>query len=188
MSWRDEDRIQPPAVELEPLSEIHSTAMFRWMCDPVVAENIGLSRPPSLESTREWIRNATEATDTAPFAILYDGRHVGNVVLDRIDSRLSTARLSVYLGEADARGSGIGRTAILLALNAAFVERDLEKVWLTAHARNVAAIRTYIGVGFRLEGIHRGEFLLGEKRIDEVYMGILREEFTGGDPGEKNAT
>jgi len=188
MTRREKDRMPSSSVMLVPLNATHAPAMYRWMCDPAVAQNVGLSSPPSLEKTLEWIRRATEAPDVTPFAILHEARHVGNVVLDRIDRRLSTARLSVYLGEAEVRGTGIGRMAIRLALRVAFEEQDLEKVWLTVHARNAAAVRTYIETGFRLEGIHRGEFLLGEERIDEIYMGILREESTGSAPGDNNAT
>jgi RimJ/RimL family protein N-acetyltransferase len=152
------------------------------MCDPDIADNIGLRREPTLERTRQWVREAVRARDSHPFAILWDDRHVGNVVLDRIDRHLGTARLSIYVGEADVRCMGVGREAIKLALGFAFDEAKLEKVWLTAHTRNVAAIRTYIDVGFRLEGIHRGEFLLGGQRLDEIYMGILREEYAQKTP------
>jgi RimJ/RimL family protein N-acetyltransferase len=134
----------------------------------------------------EWIERAVEAPDVAPFAVLYDGHHVGNVVLDRIDRRPLTGRLSVYVGETEARGIGIGRISIRLALRVAFEEQKLEKVWLTVHARNTAAIRTYTEVGFQTEGIHRREFLLGDERIDEIYMGMLREEFIRDVPGDTN--
>jgi RimJ/RimL family protein N-acetyltransferase len=151
--------------------------MFRWMCDPVIAYNLGLSREPSLEETKRWVREAIQAENTQAFAILSRGRHVGNVVLDRIDRRLRTARLSIYVGDAGSRGRGVGRKAIQLALDLAFNEVQLEKVWLTAHARNVSAIRTYVDAGFRLEGIHRSEFLLAGERMDEFYLGILRGEY-----------
>ena len=53
---------------------------------------------------------------------------------------------------------------------------DLHKVWLTVHARNAAAIHAYEAVGFRVEGTHRGEFLLDGARLDEIYMGILKTD------------
>ena len=111
-----------------------------------------------------------------PFAILVEGKHVGNVVLDRIDRHLGTARLSIYIGERSARGVGVGRTAVRLALRHAFGPLRLRKVWLTVHERNVPAIETYRSVGFVVEGILRNEFRLGRNWINALYMGILAGE------------
>jgi RimJ/RimL family protein N-acetyltransferase len=43
---------------------------------------------------------------------------------------------------------------------------------------NAPAIRCYEKIGFRKEGIHRGEFLLRDTRVDAVYMGILQQEIS----------
>jgi RimJ/RimL family protein N-acetyltransferase len=173
----DRDGLDSSGVTLAALDVSHAESMLRWMRDPAVADNIGLRRTPTLARTTTWIRKAMRARDMAPFAIQLDDRHVGNVVLDRIDRRRGTARLSLYVGEPDTRGRGVGRAAVELILAFAFRELELEKVWLTVHARNGAAIRTYLEGGFRFEGVHRGEFLLGGERIDEIYMGILRREY-----------
>ena len=68
-------------------------AMCRWMLDPAIASNIGLRSTPSMEKTRQWIQQATADETVAARAIEFNGRHVGNVVLDRIDRGLGTARL-----------------------------------------------------------------------------------------------
>jgi RimJ/RimL family protein N-acetyltransferase len=155
-----------------------------------VSANLGLRTKPTLEKTLAFI--AASATDeaTCARAILLGERHVGNVVLDSIDRHIGKARLHIYVGEPDARGHGVGRRAVALALALAFDELGLHKVWLTVHARNVAAVRAYEAAGFQLEGTHRGEFVLrqggGEggggqdgadgERVDELYMGIQRDE------------
>lgn len=164
-------------VTLGDLNLDHAPNMYRWMCDPAVSQNLGLRSEPSLEKTRVWIEHALQDPCTRPFAILLKGRHVGNVVLDRIDSYLSTARLSVYIGEASARKSGIGQTGIYLALSEGFHAMRLHKIWLTVHANNLAAIRTYCRCGFVLEGILRDEFWLEGKRVGVLYFGMLRDEF-----------
>jgi RimJ/RimL family protein N-acetyltransferase len=151
--------------------------MYEWMCDPEVRDNIGLQKEPSLERTLAWITSALHNDSMRPFAVLLDGRHVGNIILDRMDPYLSTARLSVYIGEPSARGSGVGLTAIYLALQEGFETLRLHKIWLTVHARNVLAIRTYVALGFALEGILRDEFRLRGERLAAFYMGLLAEEF-----------
>lgn len=166
-----------PGVRLVPLSLEHADAMLRWMADPEVRLGVGVRAEPSLERTRQWISQAlAPGSGTHPFAILSGDVHVGNVVLDRVDPYLGTARLSVYLGERVHRGRGLGRAAVRLALEHAFGPLRLYKVWLTVHAENEAARRVYTALGFVEEGRLRGEFLLGGRRVDALYMGVLAAE------------
>jgi RimJ/RimL family protein N-acetyltransferase len=162
-------------VTLEPLERAHANAMLQWMGDPEVRANVGVRASPSLERTLQWIESARQDPTCHPFAICLGGRHVGNVVLDRLDTHLGTIRLSIYLGET--RSAGIGRTAVALALQHAFEVMQLNKVWLTVHSENARAIRAYERVGFRVEGRLREEFMLGERRLDALYMGVLAHEF-----------
>lgn len=167
-------------VALAPLRPAHAPAIVRWLRDPAVSANLGLRSRPTLARTRAFIAAAAGDTVCAR-AILVDGRHVGNVVLDHIDRQIGKARLHIYIGEAAARGRGVGRRAVALALALAFDQLGLYKVWLTVHAHNTAAIRAYQAVGFAIEGTHRGEFLLDGERVDELYMGALRPAARGAE-------
>jgi RimJ/RimL family protein N-acetyltransferase len=168
--------LDPARVTLTDLTPSHATAMHRWMCDPVVSTNVGLRSEPSLEKTLAWLERAASDDTTAARAIVLDGVHVGNVVLDQIDRYVSKGRLSIYVGEPAARGQGVGRLALSLVLDLAFGPLGLHKVWLTVHAQNLGAIAAYTAVGFAIEGTHRDEFLLDGARLDEIYMGILRSD------------
>jgi RimJ/RimL family protein N-acetyltransferase len=165
------------AVSVGPLLPEYAPNMYRWMCDPVVSENLGLRSAPSLERTEQWIEHARQADDLRVYAILLEGQHAGNVVIDRIDTYLGTGRLSVYVGEAATRGSGVGITGMYLAIQSSFSEANLHKIWLTVHARNFPAIGTYNKLGFMLEGILRDEFWLQGERLAALYMGLLRTDF-----------
>lgn len=164
-------------VAIGPLLPEYADNMVRWMGDPAVSENLGLRQEPSLERTIQWLERARDADDLHGFAILHDGRHVGNVVIDRIDAYLATGRLSVYVGESGARSAGIGVTGMYLALGRGFEELQLHKVWLTVHTRNHRAIHTYDKLGFALEGILRDEFWLRGERLSVFYMGLLRSDY-----------
>jgi RimJ/RimL family protein N-acetyltransferase len=164
---------QAPSVTLAPLRSAHAPAIVRWLRDPIVSTNLGLRSTPTLARTRAFIVSSNTDAVCAR-AILLGADHVGTVVLDQIDRHLGKARLHIYIGDAHARGHGVGRQAVALALALAFEELDLHKVWLTVHARNAGAIRAYESVGFIVEGRHRAEFLLDGERVDELYMGVLR--------------
>jgi diamine N-acetyltransferase len=164
-----------PDVTLAPLELSHAAEMYRWVSDPDVRRDIGLRTEPTLQRTQEWIVRARSDPAIIPSAICLVGKHVGNVVLDRIDRQLSTARLSIYIGEPAARGGGVGTAAVRLAVQRGF--RELNKIWLTVHAENIAAIRCYQRLGFQLEGTLRDEFLLGDRRVAALYMGLLKRDF-----------
>lgn len=171
--------LSPPTARatLSRLQPLHAAAMYRWMLDPEVAENLGLRSEPTLERTQRWIESALGDPSVAPFAIEWDGRHVGNVVLDRIDAYLSSTRLSIYVGEPSARGRGIGKLALRAALDEAFAVRALNKVWLTVHESNARAIAAYVAVGFRVEGVLRDEFVLRGQRCAALSMSVLAREY-----------
>jgi RimJ/RimL family protein N-acetyltransferase len=162
-------------VTLAPLGPEHAGAMLQWMQDPVVRENVGVRREPTLERTRAWIAAATADPAVDAYAILLAGTHVGNVVLDRLDDYLRSARFSIYLGAA--RGAGVGRTGAYLALLEGFQALGLHKIWLTVHVRNTPAIASYLALGFHMEGILRDEFRLRGELIDAFYMGLLADDF-----------
>jgi RimJ/RimL family protein N-acetyltransferase len=164
-------------VRLEPIAPRHAASMFRWMLDSEVASNVGLRQQPSMQKTQAWVEKAMADSSVCAFAIMCGNAHVGNVVLDLIDTHVATARLSVYVGEANFRGKGVGRTAVYLALDHAFSKKHLHKVWLTTHAANVRAISTYTRLGFVLEGVLREEFLLNGSRVHLIRFSLLSSEF-----------
>lgn len=164
-------------VTLAPLDRFHAAAMVRWLSDRTVAANLGFRAQPTLAKTLEFIAGSNTET-VCGRAIMHGDLHVGTVVLDHIDRHIRKARLHIYLGEDRARGHGVGRQAVELATGLAFDTLDLNKVWLTVHVRNIAAIRAYLAAGFVLEGTHRQEFMLDGELVDEHYMGMLR-----GHPG-----
>lgn len=163
-------------VSLAVLSPSHAPAMVAWLADPLVAANLGLRMRPTLERTLTFIAGANDRDSVVARAILLGERHVGTVVLDRIDRHVQTARLHIYVGDPGVRGHKVGQRAVAGAVTLAFDEIGLEKVWLTVHVRNTAAIRAYQAVGFVIEGTHRREFLLDGELIDELYMGMLRSD------------
>jgi RimJ/RimL family protein N-acetyltransferase len=165
-----------PQIQLVRLNQAHAEAMYQWMCDPEVRDNVGVRSEPSLARTGVWIEQATQDPAVAPFAIELEGVHVGNVVLDRIDNHLATCRLSIYVGESQARGKGVGRAAVERAVQHAFNTLGLNKVWLTVHVYNAPAIAAYVAAGFAVEGILRDEFVLRGKRCAAFYMSVLKQE------------
>jgi len=165
------------ALHLRPVVQGDARRMYAWLRDRQVSLNLGLRSRPTLAKTCAWIAKTVNDDSACALAIEVRGRHVGNIIFDRMDLYLSTARLSIYVGEAGSRLRGIGTQAVRLGLRHAFVKLRVRKVWLVVHCENAPAIRAYLKAGFTIEGVLREEFLLGRRRLPVFYMGILRREF-----------
>jgi ribosomal-protein-alanine N-acetyltransferase len=172
-----------PELTLAPLRQEHAAATLRWMSDPDVRRNLSPRNVPEPESTVSWIGRALADETVRPFAILHGERHVGNVVLDKLDSQMGAARLSIYIGDPADRGKGLGRGAMRLACGEAFGKLGLLKIWATVHVRNPSSVAALCSAGFSLEGIHREEFILDGERVAVFYLGLTREDFLRPQPG-----
>ncbi|NJN79304.1 MAG: GNAT family N-acetyltransferase [Anaerolineales bacterium] len=87
------------------------------------------------------------------------------------------AWLGIYIGEREYWSKGYGTDAMRLIVGYGFNEVNLRRITLGLHAYNERALRSYQKIGFQLEGRVRGEGLRDGVRYDDLYMGILREEW-----------
>jgi RimJ/RimL family protein N-acetyltransferase len=85
--------------------------------------------------------------------------------------------LYISIGERDFWGRGFGTDTMDLLLQYGFLELSLYRITLGVHGYNTRAQRVYEKVGFKTEGMIRGEILREGRRADGFYMGILRREW-----------
>jgi ribosomal protein S18 acetylase RimI-like enzyme len=64
---------------------------------------------------------------------------------------------------------GVGRDLLAAAIEAA-TERGARRLTLRVLATNAAARRLYSSMGFEVEGVLRGEFLIDGSYVDDVLM------------------
>ena len=95
-------------------------------------------------------------------------------------SRVASFALLAEVGIAlvpEARGRGIGTSAIAQVVEFAFVRRNLRRLHLQAIASNAGAIRAYEKAGFVIEGRRREHAWVRGAYEDIVLMGILRSDW-----------
>ena len=129
---------------------------------------------------KEFEREASDPPrDRTNFAIEAEGRCIGTCGLFDIDVNARHAELGIGIGDKDYWGRGYGREAVGLVLDYAFRFRNLRRVWLEVHSANERGIRSYRSCGFVEEGRMRGHVWLDGRYVDNVIMGVLREEREG---------
>ncbi len=162
--------------------EFLSQSSIRWDRDTEFHRLVD-SDPAQLWSQKkikEWMEKYMEddPLDAIRFSIrtLTDDKLIGFLVL-RPDWVHADAWVGIGIGERDYWGKGYGTDAMCLLLQYAFLEANLRRVTLALHSYNLRALKSYEKVGFKVEGVLRGDTLREGNRTDGIHMGILREEW-----------
>ncbi|MDF2606398.1 MAG: acetyltransferase [Bacillales bacterium] len=111
------------------------------------------------------------------FAIEVNNEVVGRVELGRVDYNNKSGAVGIVIGKELHRNCGYGTKALLLILNFAFNELNLNRVFTEVYSFNMASQNLMERVGFYLEGTMRqNEFHFG-KYIDMLLYSFLSQEF-----------
>lgn len=157
--------------------------MAAWFDDPEFQRlsTNAPARPYSAEELKaddeKW--RAKDENSRVGFRIrtLADDRLIGFVDLNGIQWNNGVAGLGISIADRGYWGKGYGSDALELILRYAFDELNLYRVGLDSFAYNERAIHVYEKMGFVHEGRARGALIKDGKRYDDIFMGILREEW-----------
>ena len=108
---------------------------------------------------------------------LAEDKLIGEIGLEVENWPGREAFVGLGIGETDYWSKGYGTDVMNVILRYAFTELNLNRVTLTVFEYNPRAIRSYEKAGFRHEGRLRDLLNREGRRWDELFMGILREEW-----------
>lgn len=159
-------------VRLVPFAERHLSARYvAWMNDPIATRySENRHRAHDLDSCREfWRRLAAEGHFWAvELGSAGGANHVGNVAA-YCDRPNRCADLTILLGEASARGKGVGKAAWSLALDWLLSpDGGMRLVTAGTMAANAGMIGAMRASGMHEYGRVPGRFLLDGTPVDLV--------------------
>jgi RimJ/RimL family protein N-acetyltransferase len=173
------NRVRLTAINAEKDAEI----MARWFHDSEYSQLFDLvaARVFSTKQVKEFAEKEMEPEkpNTFHFAIraLADDRLVGTTDLSIISWTNGDGWVGVGIGERALWGKGYGTDALRVLLRFAFTELNLHRVSLEVFEYNPRAIRAYEKCGFVIEGRARNALNHNGRRWDELFMGVLREDW-----------
>jgi len=174
--------IQGKRIRLRGIERSDVPTFVRWFNDPEVTMYLRMYLPMSQAEEERWFEEHLERKSGVIFGIeTTDGRLIGNCGLEGIDWKERRATLGIAIGEKEYWGQGYGADAITTLLRFAFTQMNLHRIQLTVYSYNERAKRCYEKCGFRHEGTLRESHFYGGRYHDELMMGILCEEFLGGE-------
>ncbi|HEY2660991.1 MAG TPA: UDP-4-amino-4,6-dideoxy-N-acetyl-beta-L-altrosamine N-acetyltransferase [Caulobacteraceae bacterium] len=164
-------------IDLRDLADEDCPRLFRWRREPEVDRWMSdLPAQTELEHAH-WFEDMRRDPDQRGWIITYNGDPAGYLALSGLAGRHGRAAWGWYIGEAWARGRGVGRAAQALGLDLAFQDLGLEKVWAEVLADNEPALKAQAAAGFRREGYLRRHVKKDGAFRDVVLLAILAEEW-----------
>src|SRR3954468_20515633 len=125
-----------------------------------------IARQPGLRARGEFLGLAVTDATRKPF--------LGHVMLHTVAWRHRRAEIGYWLVPR-ARGGGVGRTAVSLAVDWAFAALDLDRIEITTTADNAGARALAASLGFTEEGVMRARNCERGRRVDIVMLARLRK-------------
>jgi RimJ/RimL family protein N-acetyltransferase len=169
------ERVILRALERDDLKRLHE---LNQNVDLVLLGDAEWS-PIPLAAFEKAFEKRLEDHEHTKFAIEADGKLIGDMQLQMRDRRSRVAGVGIGIYDPDYVGKGYGREAMALFIDWAFRIQNYTRLWLSVWATNERAIRCYRAVGFVEEGRLRRQMFVNGEYVDEVLMGLLREEWLG---------
>ena len=173
----ERDELRTERLLLRPFEFGDVDDVVSYASDPEMALYLALPQPYTRADAVEFIaREVLAEWATRPgFAIVFEGHAVGGISL-----RVNEHHERGEIGYALARrhwGRGLAPEAARSVIGWAFERCGLHKVGATADLRNRRSWRVMEKLGMTREGVLRANGKLRNEHVDEVYYGILRDEW-----------
>jgi RimJ/RimL family protein N-acetyltransferase len=168
-------------VRLRPLVVEDVDHVMTWVNDPEIVGNFAAfsGKPFTREDEVTYLTKLVASKDDKVWSVedAGDGRYLGQVAVHQIHWRSKVGRLACIIGARAEMGRGYGSSAIRAALDAAFGELGLHKVFLVVFRTNERARGIYGRIGFVEEGVLREEYFHKDGWHDMVRMSVLGREW-----------
>lgn len=170
-TYRDEQA----SIYLRLMTHEDTERIVAWRNSDAVRRNFIYQELFTREGHENWIRTQVD-TGRVVQTIICDiatDKPLGSVYIRDIDRHHNKAEYGIFIGEADARGRGVGTAAAKLMLRYCFEEVGLHRVYLRAFAENMQAIGSYEKAGFKREGLLKDDVCIGGEYRDIVWMAAV---------------
>lgn len=153
---------------------------FDWLNDYAVTRYLETGRLPNTRQAMLDYLHAIQSDVQSVMLAICDqatDNHVGNVALKHIHPVHRRADFSIIIGDKAVWGRGFATEATRLMVDYGFRRWNLHSIYLGVLVENVAAVRAYEKVGFRIDGTDR-EAWWADGRFHDVHrMSILATEY-----------
>ena len=161
--------VQPESIE----------QLRNWRNNPDLRKYFREYREISKPMQENWYENRVLNNDKQVDFEIHESKTkklIGHCGLYYINWVNRSAEFTVYLGDFDYRGQGIGKDALITLFNYGFNELNLNRIWCEVYSNN-KALSVYESIGFVKEGVMRETYYNDGKYWDSTVLSILSTEW-----------
>jgi len=170
-----------PAIRLRPARPTDAPLLHRWRAEPSVRRHQPLSDVTVADLRSDLARQRPEELhrargDRFQWIVEVDGEPAGWITLAIASWEHGIAEIGYALSEPH-QGRGVMTAALGQLLAELFGQTAIERLEARCATDNLASRAVLEKLGFEREGLLRGYFELGGRRIDNWLYAILRADF-----------
>lgn len=169
------------AVTLRSITlEDAGSEYLSWLNDGEVTSGLEtVAVPYTLNMLRDYITNIVADGNAFMFMVIEkkSGRPIGTAKVHNINKKNGTCNLGLMIGDKNSWGRGYGQDAYNTAIEFAFMQLGIRKIWEMAHANNAASLSMCKRAGFVEEGRLKEQVFSEGKYIDKVLLGLFAENW-----------
>ena len=165
-------------ITLRAIEADDSFRYHHWINDEETNQWRGLYHPTTADEAAAWIENQRRKTPTElSLAIDIGDEHLGFIGLREICPRSRRAEIWIYIGAKSHWGQGVGQDAVQSICDYAFLQMNLNRIWLECNPEFALVVKCYQKVGFVEEGrLREGYYRDGQYR-DTCIMALLKSDW-----------
>lgn len=167
-------------IYLRPFGKADIPIWYNWFNSPEVTEHMYKGAFPNTEAAQEeYLQYLSKSKNDVQLAIVLKEKNVlvGIVGIHKIDWIHRRGDISIVIGDRSHQGEGIATDAISLMVEHAFTKLNLHKLTAGMSSKNKGSTGCFKKNGFVDEGTLRKQFFYKGSYVDELVMGLLREDW-----------
>ena len=149
----------------------------KWLNNPNINRFIGdiLGQKTTIKKETQWFDDYQKNKTKKFFTICDNNKPIGFMGLSNINVVNRNADLFIVIGESEYRGKGVGKKAVKWLVDYGFEKLNLHKINLGVIKNNIAAVKLYKSIGFKVEGEMKDEVYFEGKFNDFLSMAIFNK-------------
>jgi len=164
-------------LKARKFSETDILIRVNWINDKRINESMTFELPATFEKTLIWYKNNVGNPNRIDFTITKCNNDIvsmgGFISINRMDSN---AEFYIMVNP-EMMGQGFGSKISAWLFNYAFIELELNKIYLFTNDDNINAYRIYEKYGFKLEGLLREQKFKNGFYKNRRFYGLLKSEW-----------
>ncbi len=159
-------------IYIRRITQDDTDLIVDWRNREDVREHFFFREPFTRQMHEKWLKEKIGTGEVEQFIVCMkeDDRPVGSSYLRDINRDDMSAEYGIFIGEADARGRGLGAEILKATMDYALGEMGLKLIRSRAISTNIASIKIFTDYGFAVNDTVRGVTCSDGNMVDMILM------------------